>query len=647
MGFLIDPLIYIDAHPWIRGPLNFGLVLMTGLLALAPLWKRGNGGGRSWWQRSWLFFAFLGVSLFACRYAIVFYEKYINIDEAMLVAQAVTYESHPIPWRDVDPTTSGPLNGYAVLWGVPFGIHPGYISARMAGLFCILGMLIFLYLAGRRIAGEIAARLTVLPVYLFLCFTAFPDYIHYTSEQVSLLLIGMAVCFLERMQRATSTIWSIIAFGIVVGLLPFAKLQSALPGAALGLSAIWLLVMRRRGPLHLALAKCGILALAAVFPGALLLTIVACTGALYDFWASYIEMASYYGPHFSSTSDNIGVKSLMFYEIFCPNWGMSMPTYLMLGLGGCVGGGLVAGGIKASRIARDWYVFSVLLWLTMLATILFTNFRFLHYHFFFLPALILIALASLRILKTQIRRHSARQLKVVFYQAAISGCIVIVALIAFLAVYSVELTTDEPPVAAFGWMIVPLLILMCAFALAADMRPRANGTLRLRRALITCFLIFFIAPFLLVAFKKNPFRGLVGDFVVHRFDNMDMVILQVRPPGGRLAIWGWAPQYSAETHTVLGTRDSNTRWAIEPCPLQDYFRQRFLRDMLDNRPELFLDSTGPWSFTFKNPQSEGFECFPDLQKLIAKHYRKIYETDGMRLFVRMDTDLPDMPEHER
>jgi hypothetical protein len=408
MGILLQGLVWIDGHPWIRDALNFGLVGITGVLALAPLAKRRAGQSRPWRQRSWVFFVALGLALLFCRIPVVFFPQYLNVDEAMLVGQALTYEHYPMPWRDVDPTTNGPLNGYVLLWSVPFGLQPSYAVARLTGLFCIYGLMVFLCSAGRRIAGDFFARISILPIFLFQCFAYLNDYLNYTNEQVSLLLIGWAIYLIERLRRRTDSAAAIIAFGLVVGLLPWAKLQSVLPGAALDLIAAAFLILRRRSSLSRALGRCGLLALATVVPSILMLLMIASAGSFNDFWQSYIEMARNYGASYPDLIDDAIRKMAIIGNMVVPEFDIAMPIYLMLGLATMMGVCLWGKLLKASRVSRDWYWAGLFLTVTMVVTILVTNLVYLHYQFFLLPAFVLLVLASFRLLRTALRTNRIR-----------------------------------------------------------------------------------------------------------------------------------------------------------------------------------------------------------------------------------------------
>ena len=238
--FLISLLLFVDSQPWLRYAVTSAMLGLLGWMALCP------GNDRSRKKRNWIFIALLALSLFWLRYPILFYPRYLEIDEAQMLSQAITFQSHPIPWVDVDGTTSGPLNSYVLLWCVPLGLHPTYFTTRLFGLFCLAGMLGLLYLACQSVAGTRLARLCVLPTFLFFGFVTFYDWVHYTSEHLSLFLLAWVIYLLTRLRRSSDSLYCISLLGLLLGITPFAKLQSTLPAGFLGLLGIVLLLKQGR-----------------------------------------------------------------------------------------------------------------------------------------------------------------------------------------------------------------------------------------------------------------------------------------------------------------------------------------------------------------------------------------------------------------
>ncbi len=305
----------------------------------------------------------------------------------------------------------------------------------------------------------------------------------------------------------------------------------------------------------------------------------------------------------------------------------------MLGLATMMGVCLWGKLLKASRVSRDWYWAGLFLTVTMVVTILVTNLVYLHYQFFLLPAFVLLVLASFRLLRTALRTNRINKIQKIFLHAAWGGIATGVALALYLVFLCLVIANRELPVTAFLFSSTPLMVLAGISAVGATLRPPLLGGLFYRRAFVACWLAFFVTPFLLATFKPNQFRGHLGTYLSRSPSQMDQAILNLRQSGARLAIWGWSPQYAAETGTPLGTRDSHTQWAIDPNPLRDYFRQRYLRDMETIQPQLFLEAVGPQCFHYTDREQSGIACFPELDLYIARNYRLAAEIDGMRLFV--------------
>ena len=184
---VLDLLVSLDAHRKLQAILNVSLVAATGLLALVPSVK--IGGRFAFLKRPGLFLAFMAVALFACR------------DPGLLPGAPRSRRSADDRAGDHvrDPSgavarryggTVGPLNIYPLLWCLPLGLQPTYPTSRLFELLLMLGMLIFLYGAARRVAGELAARLALLPTFTFLALTAYGGFIHYSTEEVSVFLIA-------------------------------------------------------------------------------------------------------------------------------------------------------------------------------------------------------------------------------------------------------------------------------------------------------------------------------------------------------------------------------------------------------------------------------------------------------------------------
>jgi hypothetical protein len=110
------------------------------------------------------------------------------------------------------------------------------------------------------------------------------------------------------------------------------------------------------------------------------------------------------------------------------------------------------------------------------------------------------------------------------------------------------------------------------------------------------------------------------------------VLLTHAQPGDRLAMWGWQAQVFVETNLPMGTREAHTAYQLNPGPLRDFYRQRYLRDMTRRRPEWFVDAVGPHGFGYTNRTVDGHETFPELAAFVRANYRFVTEAGGLRIY---------------
>ena len=149
-------------------------------------------------------------------------------DEAQWTVSARTVLTDPIIWRSTDMQTSGPLNALVISWPVLFGLTPSILTSRLTGLLLqsltILGMA-SLIRRGEALSPGTAAVLTTAAT---LTLAANPDFIHYSSELVSLALIVLFCVVYVRLPTEAPAGPRLALCGLIATCLPFAKMQSAL-----------------------------------------------------------------------------------------------------------------------------------------------------------------------------------------------------------------------------------------------------------------------------------------------------------------------------------------------------------------------------------------------------------------------------------
>ena len=187
-----------------------------------------------------------GILLLAfMRLPVIVFNRELNQDESQMLSHAITLLQDPVYWRSVDGTTIGPLDNYLLVLPKLLGFQINYSSGRFMGLLCVAGAWLFLFSALKNWFGiSIARRLSVVPL-LFVAFTQEIDFVHYSSEQLPVLLLAFCVWQLSRLDPKTAPVPSgLYLLGLAAGAVPFGKLQAVPIVAVIILSAFWVLFRR-------------------------------------------------------------------------------------------------------------------------------------------------------------------------------------------------------------------------------------------------------------------------------------------------------------------------------------------------------------------------------------------------------------------
>ncbi len=284
---------WFDVHPatywWI-------LAVPSALLAwmlIAGLRREAGGDRRPGSGFDWRFALLVLAVLLAWRWPPLFAVQHLNPDESLLIAGALTAGHHPIPWQAFDGTTSGPLNIYALLPTHFLGIPQDYFNARVTGLLLVWGALLAIYGILRSVYGTAPARLGILPGIVFFAAATDSDFIHYSSEHVALALAAFGAFLIWKLRPSPGTGGGCVgvrwlAGGVLIGLLPWAKLQTAPIAAATVAWGFWLVFADAGSPARVRWCRARALAAAAIAPSAIALSGLFALGLFRDFYNSYI-----------------------------------------------------------------------------------------------------------------------------------------------------------------------------------------------------------------------------------------------------------------------------------------------------------------------------------------------------------------------
>lgn len=250
--------------------------LLAGAIALLASQKNGK-------YQELFFLGLAAALLLVMRLPVVIFNQEINPDESQMLAHAITLQHYPIYWQSVDGTTIGPLDNYLLLLPSFFGKTIDYTAGRLVGVLCVLGSLWFFYQSVKNWLGESTARLALLPPLFLLTFTQEADFVHYSSEQLPVFILNVALWLLSKNWDSSSKIAPWFFLGLVLGMSPFAKIQVVPQAAVIGLFALiqWWNTDKAFQKLS------GLLLGAVAFPVATLAWAWA-YGVLDDFWDFYV-----------------------------------------------------------------------------------------------------------------------------------------------------------------------------------------------------------------------------------------------------------------------------------------------------------------------------------------------------------------------
>jgi hypothetical protein len=87
-----------------------------------------------------------------------------------------------------------------------------------------------------------------------------------------------------------------------------------------------------------------------------------------------------------------------------------------------------------------------------------------------------------------------------------------------------------------------------------------------------------------------------------------------------VAVWGYRPDLFVSLSAIPATRDMSTFNAIMPGRLRAYYQNRFLSDLKNSRPPLFIDAAVPNVSGITDREIKSQEMFEELKIYLAEHY---------------------------
>ena len=521
----------------------------------------------------------------------------LNVDESTLIAGAMKLLKDPVFWRSVDGGTTGPLNIYSLLISSLLGLRLEYASARMVGLFLIIISSVCLFYSLRYIYGNVTARLSVIPVVTTIAFMTFWDYVHYTSEHVSIAIISVALLMLCKLY-SNNLIFnkrSIFFLGFIIGLVPFAKLQAVPIALSIALITLHILWVRRHSIAQFLRNFYAFLLGSVLFPALTMLYII--VFSLQDvFWRSYILQNLYYTSSFKDSARDISWKSNIL-PLYANAIKESSEFFRYL---------YFVFGPYDTRALFSLAIFFFLLSLSFLIHRLILQpqrERLSDTSIFFLYSLIILTVSIFSVMKPG--QFFFHYLLFLIFPA---GFLIGVWVGEFFKAYK------------YSGINLPKLKLSPVMAI-----------------IIVTMIISSTLQLFLHFTQENPYIASRSQYLENYISPVSLTILKYASPNESMAIWGWDPKFYVETGIIVATRDGHCAWQMFSNPQQRYYLRRFADDLLKSRAGLFIDATDGSALSLTSSVGgyrRDLEDFPDVASIVKKYYKLVDDVHGFKIYVK-------------
>ena len=562
-----------------------------------------------------LFFASVAFCFAFCRYPTLL-EPQLNPDEGQFLASADKLFYDGNFFRADDCGTSGPVNIYPLMLPAIFGITPDFASSRVIAIAILFLCVWLLYATIRLLAPDEIARIAILPAAGIFAVFKHPNLVHYSSEHVPVLLASVGFYLVVRiLAKPAEYRLPLFLLGFLSSAAFFSKLQAVpilVSLSAVAIAYVCLAAVAGHSWRRLLLYVAGVLPLPIV-QAILCLTV----GIWHDVWMSYIVTNIRY-----AAIENRFVTD--------------MPQLLKY--------------LTETDEVR-----------TFLFTVLGLAVAYAYQRFGPEPALISNALLQSAVVST-----AAISLLVLLSGGNYATVSTYLALIAIAAVpmyfllRRLELPMGNDPLRWFGLLSV-IFTAVSMFAVYEAHRPFPHYLLFLYIPICTgigwmtirqqqnsetarpnSFPVAFMALVAILAAVCQLY--LWGNQDDHVFKN---VMASIRPPegdvirsmttaDGQITVWGWTVDPYVGSGRVPATRDTTMVYFFGSTEINAYYRNRFLRDMKEDPPEMFIDAVGPTSWALNDRKAYNFEQFPEIETFVRLNYAHLADLYGQRYFLRRD-----------
>ncbi|HME06019.1 MAG TPA: hypothetical protein VKG25_03180 [Bryobacteraceae bacterium] len=579
-------------------------------------------------SRSLLWAAITGC-LVLWRYPILLLNE-LNPDETQFIVSACKLFRDPLFFRSVDCGTSGPLNIYPLMLPALFGFSPDYAASRLVALVIILLSIYTLYRAFALLIPDHLARIALLPLAGIFSLLNSADFVHYSSEHVSLLLLSLGIYSCFRLFRDGQMY--VIPMGIL-GLLTtcafFAKMQ-AVP-LLVAVDAVGLAYVHATVRPKLFWRPAAVLLAGAAPLPLIVAAVCVAAGQWENFWITYIlgnrryVNGGYGGGRVSYLPDFVHyVLSPTEIRVFIFTALAMLAAYLYWS--------------PRSRLPAETVTFVRMagLSLIVLAACTFLRSQAIDYYYLAIGIFFVMLAFVFLLCKQNMPRAQPR-----LWAAVLAASLLVSA---FAAIYITHRFFPH----YLLMLIIPFGVVMAYF-----LTPRADGggmspaggneapiaghsseqSSELSFVLIFIALCLTFYTYLALTPLDNGFGFPSATLRVPESD----YISSVTPPGQEIVAWGWNSRPYLGAGRDPATRDTNmANFFLSTEATKAYYRERFVRDLQSHPAVLFIDAVASSCCSFVRREDFGFELIPDIKSFIQSHYVYVMSAYSERFYIRRD-----------
>jgi len=591
-------------------------------LVYAGMWGPPRWVRRLVASRAILFLA-ISASLFAFRFPALLMGE-LNPDESQFLAAAWKLLKDPMFFRSVDCGTSGPLNIFPLVLPAALGISPDYATGRIIGILILIASIFILYRSLCLLVDEIVARFAILPVAGWFAVLRNSDLVHYSSEDVSLLLASVAVYAAIRIFQKPATYTKyVLLLGFLVSATFFAKMQ-ALP-ILLCVTVFAVARLHRAGE---ASPFWRPYALLSIGPAALfVLNLVVCVaaGVWHDFWMAYIVANSTY----VSVTDAVTPTLSQFIDFALNQSEIRWMAAVMIGV-------LSVWATQTLRGPRD------------------------RGHRLFLEVGIAAGIAVLVSERLLREPGIVNPYLGIFAALMASGSFLFLwreadsngsaarwyGLLLFCSLIAASAAAYAPhrPYAHYLLLLIIPLALATSWPLVFyfSLNTREAGEKTSSHEVLVFLLVFVIVVLTGQLVLGGSREVLPYPLLTARIGAPEgEVISALTHPQGQISVWGWNARPYLSSGRTPATRDTNMANFFRGQERVDsYYRARYLKDLKRTPAEMFIDAADTSLFgAFTNRMQTGFILIPEIRAYVATNYVFVARASDDNLYIRRDLAL--------